>query len=54
MIPPTPQSQSMSSEGPVKDTDMLQFCKDLGVITEGRDKESIGLVHQHPGLHCLS
>lgn len=34
MIPPNPQNQSMSSE----DTDLLQFCKDLGVITEGRDK----------------
>lgn len=54
MIPPSPQSQSMSREGPVKGIDMLLFCEDLGVIAEGRDRESIGLEHEDPGLHCLS
>lgn len=29
-----------SREDPVKDTDMLHFCKGFGVTIEGRDKES--------------
>lgn len=43
-----------SREDPVKNTDMLQFCKGFGVITEGRDRESAGFEHHNPGLHCLS
>lgn len=41
-------------EDPVKDTDMLQFCKGFGVITEGRDRESAMFDHHNTGLHCLS
>lgn len=33
---------------------MVQFCKGLGIITERRNRESIGLEHQVPGFHCLS